>query len=323
MPKQDDGWGSRPVPGRDWGTSTRCNEASLKTLLELVEKSTLEAGVRDSFDGPGLLMPDCAGPSCLPTLQFEPVSDHTNTQIQVLAASSEIEVQVKPMEVDTSSPAVADERELRRRHQKFRKLKRMSVFMSASQPDDSAVLRQSALFHRHQQPLLATHQETSSRPSLGANDFAPPQVDVSLLESELLPSLVKDKKILAGVFAFLSEGELLMTASLVCYSWAEAAAMAHADLMLACVGQIGNGEDPNDVEDDEDFNSDTEDVEGFRSSTMRVPGGPNSIVASLERPWKSLLTTFPHGKFLAEGGFKKVFQVLNASIGLPEAVSVM
>lgn len=42
--KQDDGWGSRPVQGRDWGNSYTCNEMVIDTLVAEFEDSGRRAG---------------------------------------------------------------------------------------------------------------------------------------------------------------------------------------------------------------------------------------------------------------------------------------
>lgn len=114
---------------------------------------------------------------------------------------------------------------------------------------------------------------------------------------EEISSFLGNPEALARVFEFLDESELLCKASLVCTAWADAAATAHADRMLASV-QCGEENQKEDV-------------------------GPSSLARSMEWSWSTLNERFPWGCFLSEGSFKQVFRVHNGAVNACEAVSVM
>jgi len=115
-----------------------------------------------------------------------------------------------------------------------------------------------------------------------------------------------DPKILAAVFSFLNERELLCKVSPVSLLWTEACTEAHAHLMLSSVGCSITP----DAHDDHDDLDDTE--------TENL-----SIMHSMEKSWKYLVNQYPWACFLSEGAFKRVFKVWNSSTEAEEAVSVM
>jgi serine/threonine protein kinase len=128
--------------------------------------------------------------------------------------------------------------------------------------------------------------------------------DDSVVELCAVQQATSSMKILANVFSFLSEVELLMVTTPVCSFWADASAEAHANLMLVSVGCAGP--DITDIDDDVD-----------------VEMEPTSIALAMERPWSYLVDRFPWACFLSEGAFKRVYKVWNSAVQAEEALSVM
>jgi len=318
MPQEDENWGSRAVNGRDWGTSARCIDSSLQSLLHLMEKLTREAGVRDSFDGGAPLMPlssTSASPFCRASLPLD-LGVHHAMDIQ-LVPSEKGTVRMEIEESPTQQNELTD-LERRRRKQNFKKLKRMSVFMAASQSDEPVVRGRQSMFQSRRSVLGPTIE-------VAALQFLP-SCDLREGEEESLdgePPDIFTSTVLSGVFSFLTEPELLRKASSVCTSWAEAAATAHANLMLAGLGRLALTEYDMGGEDDDSIVSDDDDDDESLSARPHHRVHRNTIAESMEKSWASLLQAFPFGQFLSEGGFKKVYKVYNATVGQEEAVSVM
>jgi hypothetical protein len=101
--------------------------------------------------------------------------------------------------------------------------------------------------------------------------------------------------------------------SLVSRAWADAAAVAHATLMTSSIAYLLKADELED-----EFLDD----ESVLTTEMALPV-MDSIARSMERPWSYLTKTFPWGKFLAEGGMKKVYKTFNTQVGAEEAIAVM
>ena len=146
-------------------------------------------------------------------------------------------------------------------------------------------------------------------------------------EGEHASFVLNDGKHLSSVLSYLTEEELLVSASLVQKSWAEAATAAHASLMLVSVGcstSFVEGEGNADADDD---NDDDEDETTSNNAESALPASNStsteSIAKSMERSWHFLNHKFPWATFLSEGAFKRVYRVWNSTVNAEEAVSVM
>lgn len=117
-----------------------------------------------------------------------------------------------------------------------------------------------------------------------------------------------NSKILLNVLSFLDEAEILCRASPVCTLWADVSTEAHATLMLSSVGCIENAVDGDDDDLDDDEVEDTANA---------------SIMRSMEKSWRYMVSQYPWACFLSEGAFKRVYKVWNASTQSEEALSVM
>ena len=88
--------------------------------------------------------------------------------------------------------------------------------------------------------------------------------------------------------------------------WADVSTEAHVNLMLLSVGCADSEDCDDDLDDDVAESLKTE-----------------SVMISMEQPWRYLVNQYPHACFLAGGGFKNVYKVFNMSTQSYEAISVM
>lgn len=198
--------------------------------------------------------------------------------------------------VSIQSPFVGPN-EAKRKLDSIAKMRRLSLFFSACPADASAFIQPSGLFREH--------QVTSGEPSCldGAVAFT--------LDTECPDSMTLSEGILARVLSYLNESEMLVRAAPVCTAWADAAALAHANLMFASLG----------CEEDDDASVDLFDEDDCIDRPLA--GYPtNATAVSMVRDWNFLTRVFPWGRYLSEGGMKKVYKVYNTTAKAVEAVSV-
>lgn len=343
------GWGSCPVEGRDWGASAECEEEITQELSNRLHQALLESGMLTLFilvvlsSGAADWLPLCAGKLD----ELKELSDHEpkpfSLELELEAQGDDGVNESSPESISKheyrdgvffpqdaifeSSPSSQgcfekmdtgvdflvgqsedDARAFRRRQTGFAKRKRMSLFASAVNPAASILNNRKSLFVRAPKASAVA----SPLPILNKNLIVEHKFEVEMRTEAMvenlavgIPNWLKQNDLLKSIFAFLSEPELLRSASLVCTKWADIATEALAKLMLTSVGCKGilGGEtqENDDVSCCEDDDS---------------PG-------LLDKPWSHLISTFPWARFLAEGGFKKVFKVFNRNHRIYEAVSVM
>jgi serine/threonine protein kinase len=295
--KQDEGWGSRPVQGRDWGNSCTCDLNVIDALLSDFEESGRRAGVRDSFGS----SPSNAGS----TQRF---ARSTNLALDmeeniILEQDSQLDETLQLQQDDEEN-----EKKLRRRKVSYAKHKRMSLWASTAQAGAPLLSQQKPLFRTMKS--LAPVDESMRQSLLHHKEF--PLVnnaDCQLLEDTTTATLTNEA-VLSTIFSCLNESELLSKASLVCTAWADAATSAHARLMMTSVGYV----EPSDDVDDE-----LDDIEVFDCSEKPI----SSVALSMQRSWQYLNNLYPWGCFLSEGAFKRVYKVHNSGVGVDEALSVM
>jgi hypothetical protein len=187
--------------------------------------------------------------------------------------------------------------ETKRKLDSIAKMRRLSLFHSACPADTLEFIQPSGLFREH----LVNICEPSCIDG-----------DVSITAgTEFHESMVLSEAILARVLSYLNESDMLVRAAPVCTAWADAAALAHANLMFASLG----------CDEEDDASVDLFDEE---NCIDLPPCGQvtNSRAVSMERDWKFLTHVFPWGQYLSEGGMKKVYKVYNATAKAVEAVSV-
>lgn len=134
--------------------------------------------------------------------------------------------------------------------------------------------------------------------------------------NEIPINSITESPAFSHVLSFLSERDLIRSASLVSTRFADVAAEALGNLMLASVGCDPwiRGKRRASLSDADD--SSPADAQG-------VSRGYFSVVKSLEKSWPCLMHQYPWAQFLSDGAFKKVFKVWNHRCQAYEALSVM
>jgi hypothetical protein len=235
-------------------------------------------------------------------------SRSSNLALDLLSSADDLKAETEK-DVNIIVAEAPDEKKQRRRMLSFAKRKRMSLWASTTQSDGPLVPAQNNLFRTRkslgrvseylQKNLLdehAFHDQEICSPGLTTSDDTQAAPCESVLDEEALPL----------VFGFLTESELVCSASMVCHAWADAATTASVKYMLASVGHSDGHDDSDEDDESNDCNID-------KSAT----------VTTMERSWSYLNTEFPWGLFLSEGSFKKVYKVYNCRMEQEEAISVM
>jgi hypothetical protein len=142
----------------------------------------------------------------------------------------------------------------------------------------------------------------------------PTKKRISLNETYI--NRIMESHIFSHVLSFLSERDLIHSASLVSTRFADFAAEALGNLMLVSVGcdPWTRGIKTDNLCDADDYS--LTDVRG-------ISRWHSSVAKSLEKGWPYLMRQFPWAQFLSDGAFKKVFKVWNHQCGAYEALSVM
>eukprot|EP00934_Nitzschia_sp_Nitz4_P000802 Nitzschia sp. Nitz4//scaffold39_size137210//25365//29046//NITZ4_003189-RA/size137210-processed-gene-0.85-mRNA-1//1//CDS//3329550353//802//frame0 len=314
MARQPVIWGAGPENGRDWGLSSACNAEILERMLNKLKDVEEDFGKKDSTTlgeiEEGTLRPFSLGmdleaasnyrdPSTPDDLEETPNKQgffHDGIDDMSPSSSSLFEAATETHSVHVENKA------LRRRQTSYAKHKRMSLFASAMNPVTNFLNSRKSLFHRAPVSSQTFEQKIHSEHAFGSHlsDLAP----AVIAGTDSLSEWSHNEELLKRTFSFLSEPDLLRSASLVCTKWADMATEAHAQLMLSSVGCSSMSDDG--------YDSDTETTDLGKSAS-----------GMLEKSWNVLNNTFPWARFLAEGGFKSVFKVFNHQHRVEEAVSIM
>jgi hypothetical protein len=201
-------------------------------------------------------------------------------------------------------------RQARRRQTTIAKHKRMSLIVSATYPTASLQNNRKSLFVRPPDRAVTSVEPLPEK--LSAIPAFPSSVETdscASLPGSAYDIALKDEDIMHLIFGYLNEYELMCTASLVNSKWADAAAHAHANLMMLSIGCAG---DEGEIGDDESI--DDQSLKG--KETCAVSG-------IVERPWQYLVESYPWACFLSEGAYKSVYKVFNYTHKVEEAISVM
>ena len=180
---------------------------------------------------------------------------------------------------------------------------------------DEIMSRSSFSSHRRRRMKLQKYQRMSKLKRCYRLSKTPTKKRVSLNETYI--NSITESLIFSYVHSFLSERDLVHSASLVSTRFADVAAEALGNLMLVSVGcdpwTIGK-KTSNSLDDADDY---------FLTDAQGISSRHWSVAKSLEKDWHYLLHQFPRGQFLSDGAFKKVFKVWNNRCKAYEAVSVM
>lgn len=320
MKAPDQRWGSRPVEGRDWGSSEQCDPLILEELSRRFEHTTIDAGLLDNMCSQTPLQQsqnfldmelEAASsyrePAESPTSFSEsPQNDDLFDLPESLTQESHTDQMYSPFGQGLDSSGFNRARAMRRRQTSFAKHTRMSLIASVVNPTGPLLQGRKSLFIRPTQTGLRRKTTNLLETLVAEPEFVPTTTNSIEELSCSLQHVFNDEGLLESIFGFLPEHELLCVASLVSSRWADAATQAHANMMLMSVGCLGNKSE-SDESDDEDSVIDT---------SLAIPG-------LMERQWSDLVSTFPWACFLSEGAFKRVYKVFNGNHRIEEAVSVM
>ena len=289
--KQDPGWGSRPVLGRDWGTSDAADEMILQAVDVRMAEIEKQMAQRTS------LGPTRDGLPCMPMAE----------DVDVLKGrASHMSIEEVLEEQDSMVEDGEDERLLRRRQASLAKHHRVSLCVAASMEVSRTLFSRRSIF-----PTVLESAPLEERTLLSSDLHRFPERRSSAPTLSGSLSFVMDSVVLDGVFSFLSERDLMCTSSLVCSKWYEASATAYARLMMASVGYSEEDEEDEDLSDQSSEAGDIDSLLAFEN------------IALTSRGWDYLTTRFPWGVFLSQGGFKSVYKVYNTAVNAEEAISVM
>jgi hypothetical protein len=197
----------------------------------------------------------------------------------------------------------------RKRMRSFAKHRRVSLCASVLPPVGSIPTRRQTTFANHSLALSSSRTSSSGLSSMNTSRFRQ-QLPAAIMKEHPVDKVCKDASLLPRIFAFLLEQELLSRASPVCSTWADAATVSHANLMLISVGcsTSAAGGDGYDSDDDS------------QSASVKLV---RSVSKSMERSWKFLMESFPWACYLSDGAFKRVYKVFNAKLSSFEAISIM
>lgn len=315
-----DSWGSRPLSGRDWGTSESIDMPVIGELRRrfLVERKA--AGFtcdEEEEEGEGVASSLGLDFDAVSNYRDGPESPSSTTSRDNEDSEEDQQSQVLSQEsvdffgsYDTDPAFGNNPRNVRRRHTSMAKHRRMSLFASAVNTTDPFFKNRKSLFNRPSLVVAAGQPppilETDPEFYRSTWTWSPkgPEKRRTLLEK----SPLNDPEILQKILDFLPQDEILAVAGMVSTKWFDASAHSYANVMLSSVGCSSNSDD------------DFDDEFCFEEEALAQDEASSKL---MERPWSYLTTTFPWASFLSEGAFKRVYKVFNRTHRIEEAVSVM
>jgi len=338
MPKDDFlKWGSRPIEGKDWGESTQCDYRIIDALTVMFEDrrknascptpdiepinndtaSKRERHASSPFQEMALSRANSIA------LGFDDEADDDCCTVTTEVCEEEIDDEIKSQENTTVATSrkttVTSMRANKRREKSVAKRTRMSICESSL-----ASPRPFRLSSVHSRPSFA-FCDTITRPRMDKLQTLKESTisyigqkifDTDLNQRDECTETFSTHKILVQVFSYLTEYDLLCSASLVSSSWADAVTDAHASLMLMSVG-CSSSFAYNEGDECDELEIHDEDEHGMSIDKN------SAVVQSMKRSWDYLVQRFPWGMFLSEGTFKRVFKVWNSNVNAVEAISVM
>ncbi len=348
MPKGNPrAWGSRPIEGKDWGVSIRCDDDIIQCLTTTLQKRKDELQNQQKNSIPLPLTIADTTPFVPPEISavradsallgFDYEVESCNSRVQ--SSHDETDEGFDEMEnnfdndldsstfsnLDLNGSAYNVEKKLLRREKSLAKRNRVSICeaaLGAPTPYrlSSVNARTSfALGDFKQRPMLDRLQtfEESMRP---LSPSISKITELPRIEIESTIEVFSSHPILLNIFSYLREYDLMCSASLVCSDWADVVTDAYASLMLISVGcpSALSHDDSASISDDMDDLSLSQDCAGERHFSQNI-----SIAKAMERSWSQLTENFPWGMYLSDGAYKRVYKVWNAFVGAEEAVSVM
>ena len=337
-------WGSRPVAGKDWGESKRCDDAVIRVLISKMEEGIEMMSNQGTFVGASGSLLD-ASP------QVRPEISAIRADSAMLGFDNEVEsICSAPLSSEDENNDASDDDLSQENMTSFSALDLNEDVL----PSKASKRREKSMAKRNRISICETAMASprpfrlssvNSRKSFAYCDtIIPPTIDKLQTLDELATPILRSRKtsrdieeadaccdvfstnkLLLLIFSNLSEYDLLCTASLVSSHWSDAVTDAHASLMLMSVGcsvsfAYSDVEQP---KSSELLFKDNDDCASLGDNDEPSKVENSSIVQSMERPWRYIVDRFPWAMFLSEGSFKRVYKVWNSSVGAEEAVSVM
>ena len=302
MPKQAaEHWGSQPIVGRDWGSSCHCDNNTIKRCTRIFAQAWFKSG----FNGNDAMCDSYK----MAFLDEEQASLH-----ECYNSDSEIENEEEYGDFDVS-PEAPPLRKLKLRREDSVGGSALALLhlddADESQPVRKPASRRSLELRKYRRRSLCATAYDFVHPKRCLRQSNSPSKQNSILpDASLINSTVGGGVILTNILSFFDQTELLQRASLVCTTWNDAAAEALGTLMIqsvGCVMSIMSPENDDADYDEVDTSRDESDIEQTLSTFKS-----SSIARSMEKDW-SYFENFSTGRFLSEGAFKKVFQVMHLS----------
>eukprot|EP00804_Cyclotella_cryptica_P006762 CCRYP_015718-RB/>CCRYP_015718-RB protein AED:0.02 eAED:0.02 QI:829/1/1/1/1/0.8/5/1473/1252 len=316
MLKQIEHWGSRPIAGKDWGAMACCDNVILNCCKRVFAQNWLNSSFYKSeelCDLHKLSFPEEEQSSLHGS--FDSDSDTGNDDTDFDAFSNNLSPEAPPI-------------------RKFKLHRADSVGGSAlallhlddrkdSKPAPNQDRRRSLKLRKYGRISLCAAALDFLHPNRAIRFSNSPTKHEFISPGASILNKVVDSPLLRTILSFFNQAELMQCASLVCTSWADAAADAMGTLVIASVGC-----DPSFMlsQMNDDTADETETPRDEVESTEVAPrvGFPLSTAAkSMEKDWSYLVKSFATGNFFSEGAFKKVYKVWNKNHGAYEALSVM
>ena len=332
----DQFWGSGSRGGCDWGHSTRCSDEIIIQLISRLEEVFKAAGRPlaspfDALDKIGETSSFCFFPPSIAStalssaaLGFDDNSEK-DEEIDSFGAEGENEDHFDMLPavhhsrnssigasafsgLNLNDQANEEDKLRRKRMLSFAKHRRVSLCAAVLPPVGSIPVRRRTNFVNTALAPFSPWNDFQSRTFLQRPRFS------SMIPAEAVPSPVdvccNDPKILACIFSFFCERDLLCFASPICSTWADAATASHACLMLTSMG----------------FSTSLAESDSYGGDHVLHDADHSlveSVSRSMDRSWKFLMSQFPWACYLSDGSYKKVFKVFNSTLNASEALSVM
>jgi hypothetical protein len=304
MPKQVEHWGSQPIAGRDWGDSTGCDAAALRLGMRVFAQSWFQSEFYNNAD------------LCDSYKMSFPEKEQSS--MQECCTDSEMEMEEEYDAFDFSPEAPPSRKSKLRREDSVggsaMALLHLDDDTKESNPSRKPASRRSLKLRKYRRMSLCAAASDFLHPKRCLqHSNSPKKLGFTLPDASIMNDIVSEGPILTSILSFFDQAELLHGAFLVCTTWADAAAEALGNLMIASVGCDDADDDVETPRDSVQHIMEEAHPEGLKSS---------SVAKSMERDW-SYFDNFSTGQFLSEGAFKKVFKVWNRHQGVYEALSVM
>ncbi len=214
---KDRGWGSRPIDGRDWGTSLSCENATLHELINRFERclemnGTFPRYVDESRECVEIL----ANGSTSILILTGVMATNGEYQISLISLTQQdfdLEAEndkLSDCTADVYSDKLLDQKNADRLHKKrvnnYNMRKRMSLFASAVNSQVNLPVRQLKCIE------------------------AIEELDENVSAAELSG---QTEQVITTILSFLNESELMTKAFPVCKAWSDYATMMHTELLVA------------------------------------------------------------------------------------------